>query len=260
MAELNVTNIDSTNEITMTSLEVVDLVNKFRLEEGNKSELLHKNFIASVRKEIEYLENAGIEGQLNFKPSSYINSQNKKQPCYIMTKSGIMQMLNKESAVVRYKTQQYIKALEERLNTPQISEHDMAILKIVNATSDVEQALAIKSFEKLIEAPLKAKIEEDKPKVDYFENFMNSNKLFTSTQVAKLYGLSSGQKLNKLLNENKIIYKQGKSWLPYAGVDESYYKQLVNEYGTQLKFTSKGVLEIAKIVGVELNEEDIKGE
>ena len=71
-------------------------------------------------------------------------------------------------------------------------------LSILNG-DDMEKVVALKEYEKLIEAPLKAKIEEDKPKVDYFENFMNSNRLFTSTQVAKLYGLSSGQKLNKLL-------------------------------------------------------------
>lgn len=106
------------NEVTMTSLEVVDLVNKLRLEEGNTTEKEHKNFMRDIRKELEALENAGVRGQLNFEPSSYINSQNKEQPCFILNKAGIMQMLNKESAYVRYKTQQYIEALENKLTTP----------------------------------------------------------------------------------------------------------------------------------------------
>lgn len=34
---------------------------------------------------------------------------------YILNRDGILQMLNKESAIVRYKTVQYINALEDRL-------------------------------------------------------------------------------------------------------------------------------------------------
>nr|DAJ02150.1 MAG TPA: hypothetical protein [Caudoviricetes sp.] len=59
-------------EITMTSLEVVDLINKFREEEGNQKVLQHKNFMASIRSELESLENAGVEvDELKIKPVSY---------------------------------------------------------------------------------------------------------------------------------------------------------------------------------------------
>lgn len=101
--------------VTMTSLEVVELINNFRKEEGNEIIKKHDDMLKSIRKEIETLENAGIKGVGNFSESYYLNSQNKKQPCYKMNKAGIMQMLNKESALVRYKTQQYIEALENKL-------------------------------------------------------------------------------------------------------------------------------------------------
>lgn len=91
---------------------------------------------------------------------------------------------------------------------------------------------------------------------------MNSEGSYNSTQVAKLFKLSSAQKLNKLLNENKIIYKKGKSWLPYADVNKSWYKLIVgnsNEHSySQLKYTSKGVYEISKILEIKLTEEDLK--
>ena len=103
-------------EVTMTSLEVVDLVNKLRLEEGNKKVKEHKTLMRDIRKELQDLENAGVEGQYNFVLSSYTTRQNKEQPCYKLNKAGIMQMLNKESAYVRYKTQEYIQALENELN------------------------------------------------------------------------------------------------------------------------------------------------
>lgn len=101
--------------VTMTSLEVVDLINNFRKEEGNEVVKRHDDFIRSIRKEVEVLKNVGIKADRNFTEGSYIDKNNQERPCYKMNKAGIMQMLNKESALVRYKTQQYIEALENRL-------------------------------------------------------------------------------------------------------------------------------------------------
>ena len=103
-------------EITMTSLEVVDLINKFREEEGNKGAVRHDNFMASIRKEIKSLENAGVEiSALKIKEGTYKDKQNQERPCFVMDRSWVMQMCNKESALVRYKTQRYIEALEQAL-------------------------------------------------------------------------------------------------------------------------------------------------
>lgn len=54
------------NEIMMTSLEVVDLVNKLRLEEGNEKVKRHADFIVSIDKEVESLKNVGISTERNF--------------------------------------------------------------------------------------------------------------------------------------------------------------------------------------------------
>ena len=102
------------NEIMMTSLEVVELVNKLRLEEGDRTTLTHANFLKSLRKEIQMLENVGISTEVNFYLSSYSDGT-RSYTMYQLNKQGIMQMLNKESAYVRYKTQQYIEALEKQL-------------------------------------------------------------------------------------------------------------------------------------------------
>ena len=40
----NLMKITNEEMVTMTSLEVVDLINNFRREEGNEVELLHKSF------------------------------------------------------------------------------------------------------------------------------------------------------------------------------------------------------------------------
>lgn len=110
--------IESNQEATMTSLEVVELINQFRLEEGNTTLKKHDDMLKSIRKEVEVLENAGIRNDGNFSEITYIDSRNRNKICYQMNKAGIMQMLNKESALVRYKTQQYIEALENKLKQP----------------------------------------------------------------------------------------------------------------------------------------------
>ena len=104
-----------TEVVTMTSLEIVNLINKFREEEGNTTKKEHKDFMKSIRNEIETLKGVGIKAEGNFSLGSYIDKNNQERPCYKMNKSGIMQMLNKESALVRYKTQQYIEVLENKL-------------------------------------------------------------------------------------------------------------------------------------------------
>lgn len=105
-------------------------------------------------------------------------------------------------------------------------------------------------------------IEEMKPKVNYFDTFMNSQGCYTSTQVAKLFKLSSARKLNTILNENKIIYKQGNNWLPYSTTNKEWFKVTIGEKNThnysQLKFTPKGIYELSKLLNITLKEEDLQ--
>lgn len=89
MNELQIVLTEENGESKITSVDLCELINMFRKEEGNNTEILHKNLMASIRKEIEVLELAGI-GQLNFKPSSYTNSQNKQQPCFLLNNEGVL--------------------------------------------------------------------------------------------------------------------------------------------------------------------------
>ncbi|MFQ9308603.1 MAG: ORF6C domain-containing protein [Paraclostridium sordellii] len=124
--------IKMTNEdiVTMTSLEIVELINNFREEEGNTTKKEHRDFMKSIRKEIETLEKAGITNGGNFSLVSYIDVKGEERPCFKMNKAGIMQMLNKESALVRYKTQQYIEVLENKLKEPAKILSPMELLKL----------------------------------------------------------------------------------------------------------------------------------
>lgn len=56
---------------------------------------------------------------------------------------------------------------------------------------------------------------ELKPKADYLDDILKNKGLVTITQIAKDYGMS-GQKLNDILRDLKIQYKQSEQWLLYS--------------------------------------------
>ena len=188
LAVLN--NIKGTEEIEMLSPEVVDMINRFRAEEGNRKVLRHKSFMASTRKEIEALKNAGVEvnGQ-NILLVEYTDKKGEKRPCYRMNRFWIMQMCNKESALVRFKTQQYIEALENRLKQQQVITAEQ-IVQMVNEA--VKTAIA-----PLIE---KLTASKEAPKT----RTANFRTLPTVTKIAKPFGMT-GTDANKILEENGII-------------------------------------------------------
>lgn len=66
-----------TNEQTITSLEVAEMVGKN-----------HKDLMRDVRRYVEQLGQSKIAPSDFFKESTYKNSQNKTQPCYKVTKKG----------------------------------------------------------------------------------------------------------------------------------------------------------------------------
>ena len=106
---------------TIKSTELVEIINAFRKEEGNNTELQHKDFMTKIRKELETLKNLGLEDKRNFSLTSYVDSQNRNKPCFELNRDGMLEMLNSESAYVRYKTIEYINKLEEQLKQPRDS-------------------------------------------------------------------------------------------------------------------------------------------
>lgn len=57
-----------------------------------------------------------------------------------------------------------------------------------------------------------ARLEAEKQR----DKLVHQNKLYTTSEIAKELGLSSATKLNNLLSEMKIQYKQNKTWLLYS--------------------------------------------
>ena len=111
-----------------------------------------------------------------------------------------------------------------------------------------EVAYAHNKLVEIATAPLVAEIEEQKPKVEYHDDVLNKEGLITTTVIAKDLGFKSATKLNKIMNMNKIIFKnQSGIWCPYADyewlISDGYadYQSYTQEHSSPcLKWTEKG--------------------
>lgn len=77
-------------------------------------------------------------------------------------------------------------------------------------------------------------------------NLIHTGKVYTSTEIGKELGLSSGAKLNTLLNEHRIQYKANNTWLLYSKYADKGYtsiKEIELENGNIIydrRWTGKG--------------------
>ena len=226
---MNNLSILENKHLTITSVELVEIINQFRELEKGRAELQHKTFIEKIRNEISVLESLGIRGEQNFKQSSYINSQNKQQPCFELNRDGMLQMLNSEAALVRYKTIEYINKLEEKLK-----------INITNK-EQLETEVVLLNF-----AIDKLKL-SDSGKITMISNFGKAHNIDTSylpsyvdekvtkplTELLKQFNVNmSAVKFNKLLLEKGIIAESERN--SSKGLIKKF-KTIVNtEYGKNL--------------------------
>lgn len=110
-------------------------------------------------------------------------------------------------------------------------------------------------------AELKKQIEADAPKVSAYDDLIDDKGLFTATAAAKILNMGRNDLFTWATN-NRVIYKQGKTWLPYATwVDKKWAQLKVTEgnnkttgeaFSSQrLRFTTAGILQIHKLMKVQ---------
>lgn len=90
-------------------------------------------------------------------------------------------------------------------------------------------------------------IGELKPKADYYDEILKNPGLVTITQIAKDYGMS-GKKMNRILHELGIQYKQSEQWLLYSdyhclGYTQSEVTGIIRSDGTpDVKLLTKWIM------------------
>jgi len=71
---------------------------------------------------------------------------------------------------------------------------------------------------------------ESAPKVSYYDVVLQSDSLLTITEIAKDYGLSA-KKLNLLLHDAGVQFRQSGRWFLYARfAEQSYTQSKTHEY------------------------------
>lgn len=152
---------------------------------------------------------------------SHLQISPKTRTLYLWTKRGASRhckMLGTDKAWEMFDT------LEESYFNPkpQLTKHDQAILNIINSRTDIEQAIAIKDFEKVVTEPLQDEIKVLKPKAHYTDIILQNKGLIKVTSIVKDYGMSA-QEFNKLLCDFKIQYRLGNQWFLYKKYQNKGY-------------------------------------
>lgn len=144
----------------------------------------HKNVLADIRN----LDCSGEFRRLNFQPSSYINDQHKKQPCYDMTRDGFVFLV----MGYRGKKAAHFKELYIR----RFNEMESFIRTLVETRKD---------YPLLTE---NVKLLHENPKPYHFSNECDMiNRLvvgMTAKQFREVHGLKKGQSIRPHLTDEQI--------------------------------------------------------
>lgn len=233
--EISVLFDDNLNQMVVSSLQVADSFGKH-----------HKHVLESIKKMTA--ENSALLNM--FFETTYISSQNKVLPMYLMNRDGfsllVMGFTGQNALEWKLKYIQAFNQMESKLNDPDyIIQRSLQILKARC------EALTIENKQQ------QAHIEVLKPKADYCDIILNCKDCVTISQVAKDYGFTANH-MNKYLHEQGVQYKVNKQWVLYSKhADKGYvesdttYKE--DRYGishayVNTKWTQKGRLFIYELL------------
>lgn len=110
---------------TLCSLELLEQINLFRKQEGNRTELQHKDLLKVIRDEFEEEIN---EGKIS--PVTYKDKKGEERPMFKLTLSQARQVLIRESKFVRKAVVSFIDGIEEREKKEIANGYEQALLTL----------------------------------------------------------------------------------------------------------------------------------
>lgn len=228
------------SKMTIDSREAAEMVGKE-----------HSKLLRDIRTYVEYLGEANIGQSDFFLESHYINSQNKKQPCFLLTKQGCEMVANKLTGKKgTLFTARYVMKFNE-MESNQAPASYMIADPIARAKQWIEEQ---QQTHLLIEknAVQEQLIAEYEPKITYLDEILNSKNTMAITQIAADYGMS-GQELNNFLWRHEVQRKVGGQWVLYKKYMNNGYtksKTFTNDNGAypQTKWSQKGRLFIHNLL------------
>lgn len=219
----------------MNNLEVLGQVKTIPSREvAEMMEVRHDSLMRKIDGINEDFNNHKIVAVKYWIESNYVDKKGEQRRCYEITKLGCEFLAHKTTGKKgNLFTARYMDKFEEM--KIEVTRNSYMI------EDPIERAKAwIREEEE--RKMLALTVEQQKPKVEYHDTVLNSDKLVTTTDIAKDLGMSA-RALNLKLNELGIIFKQGKSWKLYAKHQNKvpeYCDYHINEFGQTLKWTEKG--------------------
>ena len=213
----------STKENTISSREVAEMM------DYNHKDILRK--IDNLNKELGV---AQISSTQYWIESTYVHEQNKMTYReYQVTKKGC--------ELIAHKTEGQKGVLFTVRYMDRFEEMEKKLQKQLPGTyiEALEQLLASEKEKARVQLELKDEQHKN-------EMLMHFNKLYTTTEIAKELGIKSAAKLNKVLNDKGIQFKQNGTWVLYSDYSECGYvsiKQTLLENGHIIydrKWTQEG--------------------
>lgn len=131
---------------------------------------------------------------------------------------------------------------------PTIRRHGMYAIDEVLANDEfLERAIVQLQAERAKRLAAEQALLEAVPKISYYDIVLQSDSLLTTTEIAKDYGLSA-KRMNQILHEQGVQFRQSGRWFLYAKFAEQGYTQSkTHEYDegktrTHMYWTQKGRL------------------
>nr|DAP25864.1 MAG TPA: KilAC domain protein [Caudoviricetes sp.] len=149
---------------SISSLELVEEINKFREEEKNKNKLGHNDLLKIIRDEFEKEISLGKISQ-----STYKSSRGREYPLFILTLNQAKQVLMRESKFVRRAMIHYIEKLEQ------------ALIKSVNKEIELDNPRLY--YEELIIEQVKGFLTKDGKKYELGVLAVSARQLWTKLEV-----------------------------------------------------------------------------
>lgn len=234
------------DEVVTTSRQVAEVFNKD-----------HSKVLRDIRELMKAIneDKPNLDSPEKFIEDTYINGQNKQQPMYIMNRDAftLLVMGYTTKNALKFK-RMYIQAFNQmeaelkkqvELTTPSYQIED-PIKRAERWIEEEKERKLLAENNKKLEQDNKVKaiqLAEYEPKVTYYDKVLQSKGLVNISVIAKDYGMS-GRKMNELLHNVGIQYKQGKVWLPYSKhQDKGYTKTTTTKDGyVHMKWTQQGRL------------------
>lgn len=190
---------------TLTSLELLEQINLFRIKEGKDNLLRHDTLLNIIRDEFE--EEIGLQKILE---TPYVHPQNKQTyPMFTLTLSQAKQVLVRESKYVRKHVIAYIDELEKALRTI-MTEKDRLLLDIMKSNSEAEIAANVAKYEMSYVKPLENRVEIAEKTVEHKKEVIScltdEFKLMTQRQFLNEIIRMKGNDSNLIRERWKLLY------------------------------------------------------